>query len=365
MRRVKVIGAGIGGLVTAIGLQRRGVDVTVFERASSPGPVGAGLSLFGNAFTALDAIGAGDAVRALGGPQGELHAGQRRPDGRWLSTIPPDAVAELRVVHRADLHRVLAGELAPGTIRWGSPTTAELGEFDVVVAADGLRSQTRSSWPDDPGVRYAGYSTWRGVTARPVDVGGEAGETVGRGERFGMAPLPDGRVYWFGVSTMPLDATFADEYQEVRRRFAGWHAPIADLFDATEPSDVFRTGIFELAGPLPSFRRGRVVLLGDAAHAMTPDLGQGANQAIEDAATLSLLLAGSADIDAALSEYDRLRRPRTQRIAGRAHLMGRLMQSRSPLRNLLLRLTPPQAVARQLRSMQSWQPPAAAEQTPA
>jgi 2-polyprenyl-6-methoxyphenol hydroxylase-like FAD-dependent oxidoreductase len=364
MRRVKVVGAGIGGLVTAIGLQRRGVEVTVFERADAPLHVGSGLSLFGNAFTALDAVGAGAAVRALGGPQAAFQAGQRRPDGRWLATIPADAVRELRVVHRADLHRVLADQLAPGTIRWGAPATAEPGDFDVVVAADGLRSQIRSSWPDDPGVRYSGYSTWRGVTARPVDLRGAAGETLGRGDRFGVAPLPDGRVYWFGVSTMPQDATFADEVAEVRRRFAGWHEPIAEIIDATEPAAVFRTGIHELAGPLRTFRRGRVVLLGDAAHAMTPNLGQGANQAIEDAATLVTLLTGRADIDAALSEYDTLRRARTQPIAARARLLGRVMQSRSPLRDLLLRLTPASALAGQIRKIQQWRPPAASP-TPA
>ncbi|MEV6636063.1 FAD-dependent monooxygenase [Actinoplanes sp. NPDC051470] len=359
MRRVKVIGAGIGGLAAAIGLRRRGFQVEVYERADGPGFVGAGLSLFANGFTALDVIGVGDEVRALGGPQSGLVAGQRRPDGPWLATVPPPAIHELRVVHRADLHRVLADALEPGTIRYGSPATADPAGYDVVVAADGIRSATRASWPGDPGVRYSGYSTWRGVTTRPVDIGGAAGETVGRGERFGMAPLGDGRVYWFAVVTMPLDAVFADDSLEVRRRFGGWHAPIAELLDATDPATVFRTGIHELAGPAPTFRRGRTVLLGDAAHAMTPDLGQGANQALEDAATLTVLLDGADDLDEVLTAYDRLRRRRTQPIARRAHLMGRLMQSRNPLRDAVLRLTPGRAVAGQLARLQSWKPPAA------
>jgi 2-polyprenyl-6-methoxyphenol hydroxylase-like FAD-dependent oxidoreductase len=363
--RVGIIGAGIGGLVTAIGLQRAGAKVTVLERAGGPAFVGSGLSLFGNAFTALDAVGIGDQVRALGAPQTGLTAGQRRVDGRWLAVTPPAALTELRIVHRADLHQVLADALKPSTIRYGSPVETGLDSYDLVVAADGLRSSTRASWPGDPGIRYSGYSSWRGVTAMPVDLRGGAGETLGSGERFGIAPLADGRVYWFAVASVPAGTTITDEYAEVQRRFAGWHPPIADLIDATVPETVFRTDIYDLARPLPTFRRGNTVLLGDAAHAMTPDLGQGAGQAMEDAATLTRLLEpiaatdrpGPAALDAALDAYDRLRRARTQPIAARARKLGALLQSRNPLRDTLLRLAPAGIVAGQLKSLQSWSPP--------
>ena len=419
---VTIIGAGIGGLVTAIGLQRAGAHVTVLERARGPADVGSGLSLFGNAFAALDAIGMGDAVRALGRPRPELGAGQRRPDGRWLAVTPAEAVRELRIVHRADLHRVLADALAPGTIRYGETVTGTLGTADqaaatpaladgrhhgegartaatpahpgsrhhgegaqaaampahadgrhhgegaqaattgpgapdLVVAADGLRSRSRASWPGDPGIRYAGYTAWRGVTATPVDLLGAAGETVGRGERFGLASLGDGRVYWFAVVSLPAGGRLADEHAEVVRRFGGWHAPIGAVLAATPPETVHRTDIYELAAPLRTFRRGRTVLLGDAAHAMTPNLGQGAGQAIEDAATLVRLLE-TVPVEEALEAYDRLRRARTAPLAARARWLGRLLQSRSPLRDLLLRLTPPAVAGRQLTAIQAWRPPA-------
>jgi len=359
--RVAIIGAGVGGLTAAIGLQRAGAEVTVLERARGPAFVGAGLSLFGNGFTALDTVGLD--LRHLGTARPDLTAGQRRPDGRWLSVTPSAALHELRVVHRADLHRELAAALKPGTIRYDSPVDSDLQGYDVVVAADGLRSRTRASWPGDPGIRYSGYSAWRGVTATPVDLLGGAGETVGKGERVGIAPLADGRVYWFGVVSMPAGTTFPDEYAEVRRRFAGWHAPIADLIAATPAETVFRTDIHDLAGPLPTFRNGNAVLLGDAAHAMTPDLGQGANQAMEDAATLTRLLEPLAtrpapDVSGALDAYDRLRRARTQPIAARARQVGRVLQSGNPLRDLMLRLMPAGITARQLDQMQAWQPPA-------
>ncbi len=354
---VTVVGAGIGGLTTAIGLQRAGAHVTVLERASGPAVAGSGLSLFGNAFTALDAIGIGDEVRALGAPRPDLRYGQRRPDGRWLAVTPPGAIRDVRIVHRADLHRVLAAALEPGTIRYGHPVDTEPAGADLVVAADGLRSRTRASWPGDPGLRYAGYSAWRGVTATAVDLRGGAGETTGRGERFGLAPLADGRVYWFAVVSLPAGTRFADEHAEVRRRFAGWHAPIGEVLDATPAQTVIRTDIHDLAGPLPTFRRGRTVLLGDAAHAMTPDLGQGAGQAMEDAATLVRLLR-TRPAEEALSAYDRLRRARTAPIAARARQVGRVMQSRSRLRDPLLRLTPSNLLGRQVAALQAWRPPA-------
>ncbi|WP_208008504.1 FAD-dependent monooxygenase [Agromyces protaetiae] len=287
--RTAIIGAGIGGLCAAIGLQRAGADVTVFERASALEPVGSGLSIFANGLTALDSLGLGDAFREITTTEArQLVGGQRRPDGTWLAKIPDGAVDELRIVHRADLHRLLLGALRPGTVRLGTAvsgvcsdgrtlTTSDgPGRFDVIVAADGIRSKVRASWPADPGIRYSGYSTWRGVTAEPVDLHGEAGETWGHRERFGLAPLADGRIYWFAVASMPADSEIDDEYAEVQRRFGGWHAPIPEIIAATERSTVFRLDINDLAGAVPTFRRGRCVLLGDAAHAMTPTSGRAA-----------------------------------------------------------------------------------------
>jgi 2-polyprenyl-6-methoxyphenol hydroxylase-like FAD-dependent oxidoreductase len=376
--RIGIIGGGIGGLAAAAGLQRAGADVTVFERYDRPAVSGSGISLFGNGLAALAALGLADPAREIGAVPGALGfdspAGQRRPDGRWLARLPRAATATVAVVHRADLHRILLDALAPGTVRTGqevrrvSPDgrTVELAgdteAFDVVVAADGIRSRIRADWPGDPGVRPAGYVAWRGVTDRPVDVSSGSGETVGRGLRFGIAPLADGRVYWFAVVSQPVDAPVPDGPGVVAQRFAGWHPPIGELIAATPPDVVKGLPIEELAGRLPTFRRGRCVLLGDAAHAMTPNLGQGGNQALEDAATLAALLTGRGSVEDALVGYDRLRRPRTQRIARQAGILGRVLQAGGPvssrLRDTALRLTPPSAAARSALAVQRWQPPA-------
>ncbi|QEO15846.1 NAD(P)-binding protein [Agromyces intestinalis] len=371
--RVAVIGAGIGGLTVAAGLSADGHEVVVYERRDEPGAVGAGLTLFGNAFGALAAIGLGDTVRqASSDAIARMRAGQRTPSGDWLVSMPSSAVSTLRSLHRAELHRVLVAALPTGSLRLGQRaeisgdgrpvvTVADREQgFDLVVAADGLRSEARAHLGLDRGVRYAGYTAWRGITASGVDVQGEAGETWGRGRIFGIVPLPDDRVYWFATESSPAGRRADDEQAAVRERFGHWHAPIRACIDATPADAVLRHDIFDLARLPVAFTKGRTVLLGDAAHGMTPNLGQGAGQAIEDAATLTLLLR-RGDPDAALSRYDDLRTKRTRAIWRRSRQMGKVAQASLPLaagvRDALLRATPPAIMGRATRRLQRWTAP--------
>ncbi|WP_166973009.1 FAD-dependent monooxygenase [Brevibacterium atlanticum] len=415
--RIAIVGAGIGGLSAAVGLQRAGAEVTVFERAHEVRAGGSGLSIFANGLAALDALGLHDEFAAVTDVSVEgLTAGQRHSDGRWIARVPDDSVGALRIVDRADLHRILLDALEPGTVRTSAEAASALADgtlslatgadsrFDLIVGADGFRSCIRSSVAGEAvAPRYSGYSAWRGITSAPVDLKGEAGESVGRGRRFGIAPLADGRVYWFAVANMPEDAAFPDEKATVRDLFSGWHSPIAELIDATNAEAVRRTPICDLSRPLRSYYVGRVVLLGDAAHAMTPNLGQGGGQALEDAATLTALLtpllahrgAGSAaelthepssdlgegakhdtghapgtdpesdmdpELTAALRRFDALRRPRTQTIARKSRLIGRIFQLENPLfaglRDAVFSAVPGRIIAAQAASVQKWSPPA-------
>ena len=375
--RVAVIGAGIGGLTVAAGLGADGHEVVVYERRDEPGAVGAGLTLFGNAFGALDAIGLGETVRKVSSDAiGRMRAGQRVPSGDWLVSMPPGAVPTLRSLHRVELHRALIEALPTGSLRLGqSAAVASDGEpvvtvagaderFDLVIAADGLRSDARARMGLDRGVHYAGYTAWRGVTAAGVDALGEAGETWGRGQVFGIVPLPDERVYWFATESIAAGQRAEDERQAVRERFEGWHPPIRACIDATPADAVLRHDIYDLATLPASFVKGRTVLLGDAAHGMTPNLGQGAGQAIEDAATLVLLLRNDADrtdVGAALARYSALRRTRTRAIWRKSRLMGKVAQLSHPvgagIREALLRATPPAFMGRATRSIQQWAEP--------
>ena len=189
----------------------------------------------------------------------------------------------------------------------------------------------------------------------------DGGETWGAGTRFGRAPLPGHRVYCYATANTPEGGTGpTGEAAELRVRFAKWHDPIPALVEAAAGAEVLRHDIYELPDVRP-YARGRVVLLGDAAHAMTPNLGQGACQALEDAATLGAVLAGEGDVVPALVRYDGLRRSRTQDIVKRSRQMGAMGQWSSPLavavRDRLLRLVPVKVAMRTLDPVVSWQPP--------
>lgn len=374
--RIGIIGGGIGGLTAAVALQSDGHTVTVYERRADAGAVGTGLTLFGNAFAALDAIELGDLVREVSSTAvGRLRSGQRQPSGRWLVALPPSDAPGVRSLHRSDLHQALVTRLAPGTLRLGEAArVSEDGapivtvnrneeQFDLVVAADGIRGEARARWGLDPGLRYAGYTASRGVTSSTGHLSDEAGETWGRGARFGIVPLPDDRVYWFATRNISPGGTDTDPAESLRRHFGSWHAPILELIDATPPQHILRHDIYDLASFPSTFVRGRGVLLGDAAHAMTPDLGQGAGQAIEDAATLVLLLRDAAvhDLDRILEEYDRLRRARTHGLWRQSRLTGRIAQAASPLavriRDAGLRAAPSRLMADAMTRLQQWEMP--------
>jgi 2-polyprenyl-6-methoxyphenol hydroxylase-like FAD-dependent oxidoreductase len=177
-------------------------------------------------------------------------------------------------------------------------------------------------------------------------------ESWGRGERFGYGPLPDGRVYCFAVANAPEGAQDVG-LAGLRSRFSGWHSPIPALLDAAGQDAVLHDDLYELPH-LRAYAAGRVALVGDAAHAMTPNLGQGACQALEDAVVLAKCLDGNGGLDA----YDRLRRKRTQMITRRSHQIGVVAQWESrvavALRNITLRLLPGWSFTRSLAPVLDW-----------
>jgi 2-polyprenyl-6-methoxyphenol hydroxylase-like FAD-dependent oxidoreductase len=369
--RVIVVGGGIAGLSAAIGLRRTGHEVIVLERAPRIDPVGAGITLFANAMRALDRLGVGGAVAGQGAPA--KRSAILTWEGRELTQVPPDLLEGTVAVHRADLQAELAA--AAGEVRLGAEVTAveqdgsgivargadgseERG--DLLIGADGLSSVVRRVIADVP-PRYAGYTAWRGVSPVPVEPG-RLTESWGVGERFGLVDIGRGRTYWFATKNAPEGES--DEPQgrkaEVLRRFIGWHEPIAAIAEAADEGGILRNDVYYLE-PLPRWSESRVVLVGDAAHATTPGVGQGAAQAIEDAVVLADRLAGGDDLRAAFAEYESIRRPRAEAVLKMSRRADKAAQLASPLgwrlRNLLVRRLPERAQRRQLEPLVRYELP--------
>lgn len=374
-----VVGAGIGGLASAIALQRAGVEVEVFERAPEPGEVGAGISLWPNALHALERLGMGHVVREAAVPDmgGAIHAA----DGSVLAAADPDALQrELGrrsvVLHRADLLGGLLEGVGPARVRFGAAAVSvrerggvvelalaggRTASGDLVVAADGIRSAIRDQLFPEVRPRYAGYTAWRGIARFAAPAGATYwGESWGRGARFGLLPIGRDRVYWFAVHNAPEGALDdpAGRRDALLGWFAGWHHPIPELIAATEAGHVLRNDIYDLP-PLARWAVGRVTLLGDAAHATTPNLGQGGCQALEDAVALGDALAGTADVAEGLRVFEARRIDRANMIINVSRRVGIVAQWQHPvacwLRDTLVKLTPHRVRMSQLRPIAGYE----------
>lgn len=374
-----VVGGGIGGLCAAIGLRRAGWRVTVVERVSGFAPVGAGISLYPNAMRSLEALGLGKEISGLASEQ--LGSGLRTPNGRWLCRFDDAMVPRLLGgyvvgIHRAELHELLRAALPDECVRSGVDVIATeqaadgrlavrcaepagIDDADLVVAADGIDSRLRAQhWPDVPAPVYTGSTAWRGVSPRPARL--EVAQTFGAAAEFGIVPLTDGRIYWFGAAVAPPGVRYPDVRAVVLERYARWHAPIPELIETSEV--VLHHDMDALPAVPSTLARGRVVLLGDAGHAMTPHMGQGGCSAIEDAVVLAAALAGRPDdLPAALASYDQQRRPRVAALARTSERIRRMCSLTHPVavaaRTALLALTPPAVAAREAARASSWQPP--------
>lgn len=369
-----IIGGGIGGLTTAIALQRLGISVSVYEREAQLKGLGAGLVIAANAMKALKQIGIAKAVEAIGYPIGP--ASIRNTQGAFLTrsdldTLTNSATLRSYAVHRADLHQMLLSLLEPDTLVEGKEcasveqndvgvrvrfTDGTLATGTYLIGADGIHSAVRRSVFPEAVLRYSGYTCWRGVIT--MDPAAHQGlgfsETWGRNGRFGIVPLTQNRVYFFATKNAPAqDSQMANwGIQDLRENFKTYHAPIPDLITQTQESDLLWNDIVDIA-PLKQFAYGRILLQGDAAHATTPNLGQGACMAIEDAAVLQNCLQKEPDPLRAFQRFEQHRLPRTTRIVNNSWQFGKLSQTENRLiaglRNLAVRLTPNSVNERQFK----------------
>ncbi len=370
--KILIAGGGIGGLTLAGFLQRNDIQFELAERAPAWAPVGAGIALAFNPMRLLRELGVADHVEAAG------HAFTRgvisKADGQPISDADLSDLAARRgptiALHRAALHDALLTAISPDAISLGQGVeqVAEKSEgveatfangatsnYDLVVGADGINSAVRSSMWTDVDRRYSGYTCWRLVVDQASGVN-EPWEMWGRGRRFGVVPIGPKRTYCFSTLNAPpnSDAMRNIGLKRFREMFANFGGAVPGVLAALQHDDDLIHGDLEEVR-LQSWVNGRVVLLGDAAHAMTPNMGQGAAMAIEDAYVLAEELASDQPIDAALSAYQSRRMPRVEAIQRQSWNFGRIGQWESglacALRSTLFRLVPASAATKRLEAM--------------
>jgi 2-polyprenyl-6-methoxyphenol hydroxylase-like FAD-dependent oxidoreductase len=348
VKRAAIIGGGIGGLTTAIALRKVGFSVDVYERAPELKEVGSGMSLWPNAVRSLNQIDPSILSRLQTRGHSLRRLVMKDASGEEIKTLPlPVADCSGIAVHRAELQAALAEAVSPCSIHLNHtfsrlkqrPNSVLLhfengasAEADLVVACDGIHSAVRKSLGLQTKLTKRAYSVWRGITAIDSDnearhLGlerdGDFSESYGHGRRFGILRLGPGRVHWYAAANNSLRPPDMPEGAVLRHLFSGWHAPVPELIEKAESA--ICTKVQDRLVTLP-WVLGRVAILGDAAHPISPNFGQGACLAIEDAVVLASCLQTHANLPRALRRYEHSRYPRCLEILFMSREAGRFAQ---------------------------------------
>lgn len=352
-----IIGAGIGGLATAIGLQKQGFEITVHEAAPTIKPVGAGLWVAPNGLNVLKRIEPGlyDQVKA-----GGRHFDQIRilhHDGQVFSSVDTRSLAEKFgtqpvAILRSELHACLCKYLQPDSLFTaqafvGYEETAQgvrvhfgdgsRAEADFLIGADGIHSKVRDQLFGPQALRYSGQTCWRGIS--PYTLPEPYTHTASEiwcdepGVRAGFSHVTPELTYFYLTDAVPAGGQ--DKPEQVRdfllKRFGHFPAVVKGMISAIDPNHILRNDLYDLS-PIRHYTRGRIALLGDAAHATTPNLGQGANQALESALTLTRQLAhikSPDEIPTAFASYEQKRHRKATYIVNTSHQIAELSNIKS------------------------------------
>jgi 2-polyprenyl-6-methoxyphenol hydroxylase-like FAD-dependent oxidoreductase len=362
--RTVVAGGGIAGLAAGLAMSKAGHDVLVTERACEFREIGAALSLWPNALAALDRLGSGEEVRSrsVEAPTASIRSSSGRPLVRLDTDAMRSALGGLPVVIlRADLQAILLQACRDIDVEVRASTSVrevrvqqagvvaltDSGEepADALIGADGINSVVRTWVVGQDTPRDCNRTAWRAVIANDNQVISDTWLSVGPGLQLISSPAPKGLAYWAADTSKKFSAGCAatDPKGELFHLFEKWHDPIPAIIEATPAEDLIVNDIFDRRPPR-RLSRDRVVLVGDAAHAMTPDLGQGACQALEDAAVLLACASEASKIADLFAAYEKRRLRHVGKVVRDSHAVGRLAttssSSAAALRNTLIRLTP-------------------------
>ncbi len=371
---ITIIGGGIAGLTAAIALNKAGFKTSIFEASKNHGVAGAGLALAANAIMAFDRLGIKDDIIK----KGRLLSAFTIFDQKG-NTITKTNSARLSkkygadnfTIHRHDLHQVLLSKIDPNTLF----TDKKVINFEQIknairltfsdgtehttsflVAADGIHSVIRQKLIPHSTPRYSGYTCWRAVIESPDLVINESSESWGTTGRFGIVPLADNKIYWFAcINAEANNSTFKNyTTKDLLNHFIDFHDPIPAILKASKDEDLIWNDIIDLK-PIDHYAFENIVLIGDSAHATTPNMGQGACQAIEDAVILADDMDRNISIEAAFKNFEKRRLNRTHYITNTSWKIGKIAQLEHPLlislRNFAFRKLPSRIQEKQIEKL--------------
>ena len=373
-KEIAIIGGGIAGLTTSIALNKIGIETVVFEAASHIRSVGAGLGLGVNALTAFDKLDLKEEVIQAGKILSSFSIYDT--NGRIITKTESEKLndkygAGIFAVHRAELYQLLLSKIKSGSVHTNKraidieqkedSVTVKFQdgsryETEYIIAADGISSPIRKKLLYNTAPRYAGYTCWRSVIDNTKLNITESSETWGTNGRFGIVPLAKNKIYWFAsLNAKQNDKKFKNyRVKDILNHFEKYHEPIPAILKETEDKNLLWNDIMDLK-PIDQYAFNNILLIGDAAHATTPNLGQGACQAIEDAVVISKELSKNNDVNKAFKDFEKKRLERTHYVTKTSWSIGKIAQQEnkflSQLRNFAFRFMPSSVNEKRMRKL--------------
>ncbi len=344
MKKISIIGAGIGGLTSALLLKSDGFDVKIFESANEIKPVGAGIIMANNAMQIFKKIGIDKKIQTLGNKVN--HVNITHADLKIISAVSLDVFEKKYgvynvAIHRADLQNTLAEALGFEHINLNkrlrqinqdeiiklSFEDSSIENTDILIGADGINSVVRKELAINANIRDTKQLCWRGIAEMelPEPYSNTAIEAWGKGKRFGFVKISESKVYWFAVINENLNNS-----DDLTKLFKEFHFLVLNIISKTPKEKIHFSRIIDLK-PFSGWHRNNICLLGDAAHATTPNLGQGACQAVEDAYALSKAIHRSPSIEKAFLHYEKIRIKKAHQVVNTSWVLGKISHFENPL----------------------------------
>jgi 2-polyprenyl-6-methoxyphenol hydroxylase-like FAD-dependent oxidoreductase len=373
-KEITIIGGGIAGLTTAIALNKIGIKTLIFEAAPNIEAIGAGLGLGANALIAFDKLAMKEEVIQLGNILSSFSIYDE--DGKIITKTQSKKISDkygagIFAIHRAELHKQLLSKIDPGSIYKNRRAVdieqnrdlvivkfqdGSSHETEFLIAGDGINSAIRKKLIPGSEPRFAGYTCWRAVIDNTELNLTESSETWGTNGRFGIVPLAKSKIYWFAsINSKQINIEFKNfQVKDLFNKFKTYHAPIPAILEETKDENLLWNDIIDLK-PISRYAFNNILLIGDAAHATTPNLGQGACQAIEDAVVISGELSRNNDIKQAFKNFEAKRLERTHYVINTSYSIGKIAQIENKFlasaRNFIFRRTPSSVNEKQLRKL--------------